>query len=121
MQKIKAQSPHDCPADKERQKDFSASVLTKLLLIGYNQRLRDLLQEDIFINMTHKDFKRQLNTFKNYVGLYVSRYDFCKDLLKCCEHQTQLSFSNFLSFIDTINIKDVQSLYQRIQYDIKEI
>ncbi|MFP9085354.1 hypothetical protein [Streptococcus equi] len=99
----------------------SASVLTKPLFIGYNQGLRDPLQEAIFTNMTDKDFKRQLNAFKTYVGLYVSRYDFCKDILKCCKHQTQLSFSDFLSFIDTINIKDLQSLYQRIQYDIKEI
>lgn len=71
--------------------------------------------------MTDKDFKRQLNAFKTYAELYVSRYDFCKDLLKCCKHQTQLSFSDFLSSIDTISIKDIQSLYQRIQYDIKEI
>lgn len=86
-----------------------------------NVFIRDILKENIFKNMTNKEFKRQLNGFKTYVGLYVSRYDFCKDILKCCPSQIQISFDDFLSRIDTITIEDIQSLYERISYDIKKV
>lgn len=81
----------------------------------------DIFKENTFKKITGKEFQRQLNGFKTYVGLYVSKYDFCKDILKCCSNETQILFNDFLSLIDTITVNDIQSLYERGIYDIKEV
>ncbi|GEB10720.1 hypothetical protein SEQ01_09110 [Streptococcus equinus] len=86
-----------------------------------NVEIGDIFKENTFKKITGKEFQRQLNGFKTYVGLYVSKYDFCKDILKCCSNETQILFDDFLSLIDTITVDDIQSLYERVIYDIKEV
>ncbi len=86
-----------------------------------NVSVKNILKEDILQNMTNKEFKRQVNGFKTYVGLYVSKYDFCKDILKFYSDHTHILFDDFLSLIDAITMEDIQSLYKRISYDIKKI
>ena len=80
----------------------------------------DIIKDNILKDMTDFEFSKQLNAFKTYVGLYVSKYDFCKDILKFSTIQKEVSYNTLLSSIDYIKREDVQSHYERMIYAIKK-
>lgn len=84
--------------------------------------IMDILPNGIFSNMSPKNFRRQLNGFKTYIGLYLSKYDLCKDILKIDDIPNSFSIEHLLSDIDTITIDDIQEFYERVKFsDLKKV